>query len=79
MLFSFVPFDKFLNLYLRGCGVVHVAEADATRWRRAGEVPGAPQAFDVSADGWHVATTDGIHRSIDEGRTWSRVIEAETG
>ena len=60
-------------------GVLHVAEADATRWRRAGEVPGAPQAFDASAAGWHVATTDGIHRSTDEGRTWSRVIGAETG
>ena len=48
-------------------------------YRRAGEAPGAPHAFDASADGWHVATTDGIHRSTDEGRTWSRVIEAETG
>lgn len=60
-------------------GVLHVAEPDATRWRRAGEVPGSPQAFDVSDAGWHVATADGVHRSEDEGRTWSRVIVAVSG
>lgn len=60
-------------------GVLHVAEPDATRWRRAGEVPGAPHAFDTSDAGWHVATADGVHRSEDEGRTWTRVVVAVSG
>ena len=60
-------------------GVLHVAEADATGWRRAGEVPGSPHALDAADAGWHVATADGVHRSVDEGRTWTRVIEAVSG
>ena len=60
-------------------GVLHVAESDGTGWRRAGEVPGSPQAFDASDAGWHGATPDGVHRSEDEGRTWTRVIEAVSG
>jgi len=60
-------------------GVLHVAEADATGWRRAGDVPGSPQAFDAADSGWHVATADGVHRSRDEGRTWSRVVAAVSG
>jgi photosystem II stability/assembly factor-like uncharacterized protein len=60
-------------------GVLHVAGADGTGWRRAGEVPGSPHAFDASDAGWHVATADGVHRSEDEGRTWTRVIEAISG
>ena len=60
-------------------GVLHVAEEDATRWRRAGEVPGAPQAFAASDTEWHVATADGVHRSEDEGRTWRRVVVAVPG
>lgn len=60
-------------------GVLHVADADATGWRRAGEAPGAPHAFDAADGGWHVATADGVYRSADEGRTWKRVIVAVTG
>lgn len=62
-----------------GDGVLHVAGADATGWRRAGEVPGAPHAFDASEAGWHVATADGVYRSTDEGRTWRRVVVAVSG
>ena len=60
-------------------GVLHVAGADATGWRRAGEVPGSPHAFDAAGAGWHVATADGVHRSDDEGRTWTRVVAAVSG
>jgi len=60
-------------------GVLHVAEPDATRWRRAGEIPGAPHAFDTSATGWYAATADGVYRSEDEGRTWDRVVGAVSG
>jgi len=60
-------------------GVLHVAETDASGWRRAGEVPGSPQAFEASDAGWHVATADGVYRSADEGRTWSRVVVAVSG
>lgn len=60
-------------------GVLHVAEADATGWRRAGAVPGSPHAFDAAEAGWYVATADGVHLSTDEGRTWSRVVTAASG
>ncbi|HEX4977091.1 MAG TPA: hypothetical protein VFV40_04420 [Nocardioides sp.] len=60
-------------------GLLHVARADATGWRRVGEVPGSPQALDAADTGWHVATAEGVHRSDDEGRTWTRVIEAVPG
>ncbi|MFP5252525.1 MAG: F510_1955 family glycosylhydrolase [Actinomycetes bacterium] len=60
-------------------GVLHVARPDATGWRRAGEVPGSPHAFDASDAGWHVATAEGVYRSTDEGRTWQRVIVAVSG
>lgn len=57
-------------------GVLHVAAPDAATWRRAGEIPGAPHAFEASGPDWLVATADGVHRSEDEGRSWSRVIVA---
>jgi hypothetical protein len=60
-------------------GVLHVGAADGTGWRRAGEIPGSPQAFDVADAGWHVATAEGVYRSGDEGRTWTRVVEAVSG
>lgn len=60
-------------------GQLHVAGPDGTGWRRAGEAPGAPHAFDVARTGWFVATADGVHRSVDEGRTWTRLVAAVTG
>lgn len=60
-------------------GALHVAGPGGGGWRSAGEAPGSPHAFDAADGEWYVATVDGVHRSRDEGRTWTKVIEAVSG
>lgn len=59
-----------------GGGIVwHRSGAD---WERAGELPGAPQAFLATPDALYAAAHDdagvtGIYRATDDGRTWDRI------
>ena len=53
--------------------VAHSADAGAT-WKRAGDLPGQPQAFLATEDALWAAALDGertgIYRSDDDGATW---------
>jgi hypothetical protein len=40
--------------------------------------PGAPEAFEATADGWYAASETGIYRSNDRGRSWEQIYDAET-
>ncbi len=49
-------------------------------WQQAdGDVPGTPEAFEATPDGWYVATRAGIHRSTDGGASWDLVHDAAEG
>lgn len=51
-------------------GSVYVSDDAARSWRRIEGPPGDPQALDLAAGSWHVATSESIFRSTDDGRTW---------
>jgi photosystem II stability/assembly factor-like uncharacterized protein len=51
-------------------GGIYVSDDAARTWRRVEGPAGDPQALDVAAGSWHVATSQGIFRSTDDGRTW---------
>ena len=54
-------------------GNLYVSRDQSTTWLRAEGPPGAPQALDVTAEAWHVATSTGIYRSTDDGRSWTQL------
>ena len=58
-------------------GGVHVSADGARAWRRAEQPPGDPQALDVAPGAWSVATSEGIFRSVDDGRTWTMLAQSE--
>ena len=41
-----------------------------TSWQRSDGPPGDLQALEVTPRGWYVATSAGLFRSSDDGRTW---------
>lgn len=51
-------------------GGVHLSDDGARTWVRTEGPPGDPQALDVSAGSWHIATSQSIFESTDDGRTW---------
>lgn len=51
-------------------GGVYISADAAQTWRRVEGPPGDPQALDVADGTWHVATSQGIFGSTDDGRTW---------
>lgn len=51
-------------------GQVYRSDDAGETWQRAASPPGEPQALDVNETAWYVATSSGVHRSADEGRTW---------
>lgn len=58
----------------QGGGVHRSADGGAT-WQRAGQLPGAPEAFLATPAEWYAAAKDaqgttGIYRSTDSGRNW---------
>lgn len=55
-------------------GVVRVSTDAGRTWREVGSIDGRPAAFTISAQGWYVATETAVHRSTDDGDTWSRVL-----
>jgi hypothetical protein len=52
-------------------GVVYVSSDRGASWARQGQVPGSPQAVTTYGDDVYVATEDAIHRSSDNGATFT--------
>lgn len=49
--------------------------ADAGRsWSKVGTVEGDIEALGTNADGWQVATANGIFESTDQGKTWRSIL-----
>ena len=70
------PTDDLLVGVTAG-GQVYRGSDSGRTWTRTTDVPGAPEALDVTEQAWHIATARGIYRSEDSGRTWQTVIAAE--
>lgn len=51
-------------------GALYLSDDEAQTWRPVEGPPGDPQALDVATGSWHVATSQSIFRSTDDGRTW---------
>lgn len=57
-------------------GRVQVSDDGGTTWSQRGRVPGAPQAITSHGESdVYVATEEGIHRSVDGGRTFTVLHE----
>lgn len=54
-------------------GTIHQSRDGGGSWQTLTPVAAAPQALDVTAQVWHVATSAGLFSSTDQGRTWSPV------
>lgn len=61
---------------MTGDGRVYWSEDAGATWTRRPDVPGSPEAFDATDQLWHVATDRDIHRSDDEGRSWTMLVGA---
>lgn len=59
-----------------GPGGVHMSADGGGSWGRVDAPPGDPQALDVLPGLWHVATSVGIFRSVDDGRSWQSLTAA---
>lgn len=57
-------------------GHVHRSRDQGGSWTAVTAVPGMPQALDVTAKAWHLATDAGVYESIDEGRSWQLVVRS---
>lgn len=55
-------------------GTIYTSTDAGGRWLRVGSTPGPPDAFDATPEVWHAATSSGIHRSTDSGRSWEPVL-----
>lgn len=72
----------YLTDWVEGDSVVGVSAAGelflsrdgGTTWQPLPRVTGEPQALDAEPGLWHLATTHGIYRSTDEGRTWENLL-----
>lgn len=51
-------------------GEMYLSPDRGQTWQRLPSVAGDVQALDAGPDSWHVATTHGIYRSSDGGRSW---------
>lgn len=72
----------YLIDWVEGDSVVGVSTAgelllsrDSGRsWQPLPRVAGEPQALNAEPNSWHIATTHGIYKSTDDGRTWENLI-----
>jgi photosystem II stability/assembly factor-like uncharacterized protein len=55
-------------------GTVYLSDDGAATWQPTTPVSGAAQALEATRDAWHVATSHGVYRSTDSGRTWKRLL-----
>lgn len=55
-------------------GQVRTSEDGGRSWRVTGSLEGPPVALTTTAGDWYAATTTGVLRSSDRGRTWQRVL-----
>lgn len=55
-------------------GQVYRSQNAGHSWTSTTHVPGSPEALDVTQQVWHVATTEGIYRSADDGQSWQEVV-----
>jgi len=55
-------------------GRVYRSKNAGLSWTPTSRAPGSPEAIDVTARVWHVATTEGIYRSADKGQSWQEVV-----
>ena len=55
-------------------GTVHRSRDGGASWQAIGEPLGLPQAVDVTAEAWYVATETAVLRSDDEGGSWRPVV-----
>ena len=58
-----------------GSGELYVSLDSGRTWRPLSRVPGETQAVDAEPGSWHVATTQGIYRSTNDGRTWETLTQ----
>ena len=58
-------------------GTVLTSADGESEWAVAGAVEGDVEALDVIPGRWHVATSSGVHESVDEGATWDVVLADE--
>jgi photosystem II stability/assembly factor-like uncharacterized protein len=54
-------------------GTTYLSDDAGRSWQRLTGPPGQAQAFDATPEAWHVATSTGVYRSTDDGRSWNQV------
>ena len=65
--------EKDTVVGVSGSGELYLSRDSGTSWEPIPRVSGEPQAFDATPEAWHLASTHGIYRSTDEGRTWENL------
>lgn len=66
--------DERTVVGLTVAGEVRVSTNAGRNWSKAGTVKGDIEALGANADGWQVATADGIFESTDHGNTWRSIL-----
>ena len=55
-------------------GEIHASADGGATWSPVSSVDGTLHALDAVPGAWHVATSDGVFRSTDQGGAWHRVL-----
>lgn len=55
-------------------GQVFASDPNGRTWTARAKLEGQPEAISVRAETWYAATTTGIYQSVDEGRSWSLLL-----
>lgn len=69
--------DKQTVVGLAADGEVLVSTDAGRTWSPAGSVKGGIKALGANAEGWQVATTEGIFESTDKGKTWRNIFRQQ--
>ena len=67
--------DKRTVVGLTVDGNVLMSTDAGRKWSAAGSVKGDIEALGANADGWQVATTNGIFASTDLGKSWRNILD----